>query len=55
MAIAAVSTIAYIGFMLGPVVIGFLSEYFGLQQALILLIILGALASGISKFALDKE
>lgn len=55
MAIAAVSTIAYVGFMLGPVVIGFLSEYYGLKQALILLIILGLLASGISKFALNKE
>lgn len=55
MAIAAVSTIAYIGFMLGPVVIGFLSEYFGLQHALLLLVILGVLASGISKFALSKE
>ncbi|MDF0693859.1 MFS transporter [Aquirufa ecclesiirivi] len=55
MAIAAVSTIAYIGFMLGPVVIGFLSEYFGLQRALVLLIMLGVLASGISKFALSKD
>lgn len=55
MAIAAVSTIAYVGFMLGPVVIGFLSEYYGLNRALILLIILGVLASGISKFALSKE
>ena len=55
MAIAAVSTIAYIGFMLGPVVIGFISEYFGLSNALVLLIILGALASLISKFALSKE
>ncbi|MHA8060806.1 MFS transporter [Aquirufa beregesia] len=55
MAIAAVSTIAYVGFMLGPVVIGFLSEYFGLQHALVLLIILGILASGISKFVLSKD
>lgn len=48
-AIAGVSTIAYIGFLLGPVIIGYLSDFFELQKALILLIILGFMASVIAK------
>jgi MFS family permease len=44
-AIAGVSTIAYIGFLIGPVVIGYLAEYFELQKALILLIGIGFTAS----------
>jgi len=44
-AIAGVSTIAYIGFLIGPVLIGYLADFFELQKALILLIILGMSAS----------
>ncbi len=47
-AIAGVSTIAYIGFLIGPVVIGYLADYFELQKALILLIILGFSASTVA-------
>ena len=48
-AIAGVSTIAYIGFLIGPVVIGYLADIFSLQNALILLIILGLMGSLIAK------
>lgn len=48
-AIAGVSTIAYIGFLIGPVLIGFLADFFELQKALILLIILGLSASTVAK------
>jgi MFS family permease len=48
-AIAGVSTIAYIGFLLGPALIGYLSEFIGLDKALYLIVILGFLASIISK------
>jgi predicted MFS family arabinose efflux permease len=49
MAIAGVSTIAYIGFLLGPVLIGYLSNFVGLDKALFLIVILGFLAAFISK------
>ena len=48
-AIAGVSTIAYIGFLLGPVLIGYLSDFIGLDKALYLIVILGFLAAFISK------
>jgi MFS family permease len=48
-AIAGVSTIAYIGFLLGPVIIGYLSDFIGLDKALYLLVILGFVAAFISK------
>ncbi len=51
-AIAGVSTIAYAGFLLGPVLIGYLSDFIGLPHALILLIILGIIGALISKFSL---
>jgi MFS family permease len=44
-AIAGVSTIAYIGFLIGPVLIGYLADFFNLQSALMLLILLGLIAS----------
>ena len=53
MALASVSTIAYVGFLLGPVLIGFLSEYFGLKIALTLLIFLGLSISILSKYFLS--
>ena len=48
-AIAGVSTIAYIGFLLGPVLIGYLSDFVGLDKALYLIVVLGFLAAFISK------
>lgn len=48
-AIAGVSTIAYIGFLIGPVLIGYLADYFELQWALVLLIFLGFTASIVAK------
>ncbi len=54
-AIASVSTIAYVGFLVGPVFIGYLSDYWGLNKALYLLVILGLLASMLSKFKLSEQ
>lgn len=51
-AIAGVSTIAYAGFLLGPVLIGYLSDFIGLPNALVLLIILGLVGALISKYSL---
>ena len=44
-AIAGVSTIAYIGFLIGPVLIGYLADFSNLQRALFLLVLLGIVAS----------
>jgi MFS family permease len=54
-AIAGVSTIAYVGFLIGPVVIGYLADLFSLQNALILLIILGLIGSLIAKTLLPNS
>lgn len=54
-AIAGVSTIAYIGFLLGPVVIGYLSDLISLQLALVLLILLGMTASIIAKIFISNK
>lgn len=54
-AIASVSTIAYVGFLVGPVFIGYLSDYLGLNKALYLLVILGLIASFLSKFKLTTQ
>ena len=54
-AIAGVSTIAYIGFLLGPVLIGYLSDFVGLDKALFLLVVLGFLAAFISKTWANKK
>jgi MFS family permease len=53
-AIASVSTIAYVGFLIGPVLIGYLSDMFTLRSALMVLIMLGILTSLISLFFLPK-
>ena len=54
-AIAGVSTIAYIGFLLGPVLIGYLSDFVGLDKALYLIVILGFIAAFISKTWVAKN
>lgn len=54
-AIAGVSTIAYVGFLLGPVLIGYLSDFVGLDKALFLIVFLGFLAAFISKTWATKE
>jgi len=54
-AIASVSTIAYVGFLVGPVFIGYLSDYWGLNKALYLLVLLGIITSFLSKFKLTDQ
>ncbi len=54
-AIASVSTIAYVGFLVGPVFIGYLSDFWGLNKALYLLVLLGIIASLLSKFKLTAQ
>lgn len=54
-AIAGVSTIAYAGFLMGPPLIGFLSEWITLPLALSLIAILGFSASLISFFSPSVE
>jgi predicted MFS family arabinose efflux permease len=54
-AIASVSTIAYVGFLVGPVFIGYLSDYWGLNKALYLLVLLGIIASFLSKLKLTDQ
>ena len=54
-AIAGVSTIAYIGFLLGPVLIGYLSDFVGLDKALYLIVVLGFIAAYISKTWIAKN
>ena len=54
-AIAGVSTIAYVGFLLGPVLIGYLSDFVGLDKALFLIVALGFLAAFISKTWASKK
>lgn len=54
-AIAGVSTIAYVGFLLGPVIIGYLSDFVGLDKALFLIVVLGFLAAFISKTWASKK
>jgi MFS family permease len=53
-AIAGVSTISYLGFLIGPVVIGYLSDFFTLRFALFLLVVLGILTSLISNISLNR-
>jgi MFS family permease len=55
-AIAGVSTIAYIGFLIGPVLIGYLADIFSLQLSLILVLVLGLVSSLIATIFLpDSE
>jgi MFS family permease len=55
-AIAGVSTIAYIGFLIGPVLIGYLADMFSLQLSLILVLVLGLVSSLIATIFLpDSE
>lgn len=54
-AIAGVSTIAYIGFLIGPVIIGYLSDLVGLDKALLLVMLLGFVAAFISKTFVAKR
>jgi len=55
-AIAGVSTIAYIGFLIGPVLIGYLADISSLKYSLILLPVLGLISSLIATIFLpDSE
>ena len=50
---AALTTVGYLGFLVGPVVIGGLSDVIGLRAALATLILAGALITGLA--ALVRE
>jgi MFS family permease len=52
-AIAAVSTVGYTGFLLGPPLIGFLAGGFGLRWALVTVVVLGILMSGLARRVRD--
>jgi MFS family permease len=54
-AIAGVSSIAYVGFLLGPVLIGYIADIINLQYALVLLIILGLVSSAIATLFLPNS
>ena len=55
-AIAAVSTLGYLGFLTGPPLIGFLSSIVGLRYSFIIPIVLGLLISYlISKLKTNKS
>jgi MFS family permease len=47
-ALAAVSTIGYLGFLFGPPVIGFIGQAFGLRVSLGIIAVLGSLIAGIA-------
>ena len=48
-ALAAISTVGMFGFLLGPVIIGYISEATNLRIALSLLIALGAIAAFLTR------
>jgi MFS family permease len=52
-ALAAVSTIGFTGFLIGPPVIGFIAHETGLRLALVLVLVLGVLISWLSARAVD--
>lgn len=49
LALSAVSTVGYTGFLLGPPLIGFLAEASSLRWALLLLVVLGFLIAGLAR------
>ncbi len=53
-AIAAVSTVGYLGFLLVPPVIGSVAQHAGLQWALGMMSVFGLLITGLVSFTLDK-
>jgi MFS family permease len=52
-ALAAVSTLGFTGFLIGPPVIGFIAHETGLRLALVLVLVLGILISWLSARAVD--
>lgn len=48
--IASVLTIGFIGFLIGPPLIGYLSEYFNLRMAFVLLLVSSLFIGGLSRF-----
>ncbi|MDQ0744134.1 fucose permease [Clavibacter sp. B3I6] len=49
--VAAVATVGYIAFLVGPPLLGFLGEHFGLRGAMILVLVLVAAASSLTRAA----
>jgi MFS family permease len=54
-AIAAVSTVGYIGFLIVPPVVGSVAQHAGLPVAVGMLAVFGALISGLVQLTLDQE
>src|SRR5206468_3746926 len=53
--VATVSGLGYVGFLVGPPAIGFISEASSLRGGLFLLVVLSALAAGLVNVALPRE
>ena len=53
--VSAVATIGYVAFLVGPPVLGFLGEHFGLLKALLLVLVLVGLAGAMSNAAREPR
>lgn len=53
--VSAVATIGYFAFLVGPPVIGFLGQHFGLLSALLIVLVLVALAGAVSGAARERS
>jgi len=53
--VSAVATIGYVAFLVGPPVIGFLGDHFGILNALLLVLVLAALAGAVSFAAREPK
>jgi glucose uptake protein GlcU len=54
-AIASVSTVGYIGFLIVPPVVGSVAQHAGLPVAIGMLAVFGLLISGLVQLTLDQE
>jgi MFS family permease len=53
-AIAAVSTVGYLGFLIVPPVVGYIAQHAGLQGAFGMLAVFGVSISGLVQFTMDE-
>jgi MFS family permease len=53
--VSAVATIGYVAFLVGPPVIGFLGNHFGILHGLLLVLVLVALAGIVSYAAREPQ
>ncbi len=54
-AIAAVSTVGYLGFLTGPPIIGALSRVVGLSHALVIVVAFGLIIAGFARSAIERR